>query len=198
MKMNKYNLILFFILIIFSCKKRYDIPFWQKVYDNDRTLNLLKLPNNLRILCDSNFQLISVESAIVDSFKNKVFFYPNGFLNYKEKININDKLDGKNYSFHDNGDLKSIVTYKDGKKFEYGFDYYKNSGNLQNYMFYDSLGVFFYVESYSDTSTDVSYIYNPKNPNSYQLIKAKIPDPQKSKLIRMMEKIGLDSLKQIH
>ncbi len=93
---------------------------------------------------------------------------------------------------------RRLSGYKNGKKFEYGFDYYENSGNLKNYLFYDSTGVFYYVESYMDTSTDVSYIFNPNNPNSNKLIKANIPDPQKSKLLKMMEEIGLDSLKQNH
>ncbi len=185
-------------MFISSCKERNNIPNWQKVEIDGLSFNQVNLPNKVSILCDSNYHLIGLESSIMDSIKNKLFFNSDGILTAKESMNRSEKLNGKNYYFHDNGDLKSIVTYKDGKKFEYGFDYYKNSGNLQNYMFYDSMGVFFYVESYTDTSTDVSYIFNPKNPNSYQLIKAKIPDPQKSKLLRMMEEIGLDSLKQIH
>lgn len=185
-------------MFISSCKERNNIPNWQKVEIDGWSFNQINLPNKVSILCDSNYYLIGLESSIMDSLKNKLYFNSDGILTAKESMNRSEKLNGKNYYFHNNGDLKSIVTYKDGKKFEYGFDYYKNSGNLQNYMFYDSMGVFFYVENYTDTSTDVSYIFNPKNPNSYQLIKAKIPDPQKSKLLRMMEEIGLDSLKQIH
>lgn len=196
--MKYFNILILILMFISSCKERNNIPNWQKVEIDGLSFNQVNLPNKVSILCDSNYHLIGLESSIMDSIKNKLFFNSDGILTAKESMNRSEKLNGKNYYFHDNGDLKSIVTYKDGKKFEYGFDYYKNSGNLQNYMFYDSMGVFFYVESYTDTSTDVSYIFNPKNPNSYQLIKAKIPDPQKSKLLRMMEEIGLDSLKQIH
>ena len=163
-----------------------------------RIFNLLKLSNNVELLCDSNFHIIFIETSNSDGFKNKLSFYDNGILKFKEKGNLLNELNGKNYSFHENGDLKSIVNYKNGRKIGYGFDYYKNSGNLQNYMFYDSTGIFYYNESYSDTSADVRYIFNPNNPNSYNLIKANIPDPQKSKLLRMMEEIGLDSLKQNH
>ena len=197
--MVKYSgLVILIVLTLFSCLKNNHGPNGKKIRIGDWDFNQLVLPNKTIILCDSNYQLVSIESLNFDTLVSKLFFSQDGLLSAKERLNTNSELDGKNYYFHENGDLKSIVTYKNGKKLEYGFDYYENSGNLKNYMFYDSTGVFYYVESYMDTSTDVSYIFNPNNPNSYKLIKANIPDPQKSKLLKMMEEIGLDSLKQNH
>jgi hypothetical protein len=182
--MVKYSgLVILIVLTLFSCLKNNHGPNWKKIRIGDWDFNQLVLPNKTIILCDSNYQLVSIESLSFDTLVSKLFFSQDGLLSAKERLNTNNELDGKNYYFHENGDLKSIVTYKHGKKIGNGFDYYKNSGNLQN-------------ESYADTSIEVRYVFNPNNPNSYKLIKVNIPDPQKSKLLRIMEEIGLDSLKQ--
>lgn len=200
LSMNNIFSFIFLIIIFsqFTCDIAGIKPHWQSVEHDGKYFNLLVLPNNINILCDNNFNLLNLEVSQNSGLKSKLSFYNNGQLEYKESGTSKGWLEGKNYSFYDNGDLKSIVTYKNGKKVDYGFDYYKNSGNLQNYIFYDTSGIYFYAESYSDTSIDVRYNFNPKNPYSYQLIKAKIPEPQKSQLLKIMEGIGLDSLKQIY
>ena len=195
--MKCINFIIIIFCLLISCTDKNTVPTWNQVRIDEWNFNKIILPNQVIIICDSNFNLVSIESPEFEE-KDKLYFNSNGLIKAKEKMNRYSKLIGKNYYFHDNGDLKSIVTYKNGEKSGQGLDFYKISGNLQNYIFYDSTGMFYYAENYTDTSTNVTYIFNPNNPNSYQMIKAKIPDPQKSILIKKMERIGLDSLKQIY
>lgn len=198
MKFINLFLIHFLCFIICSCELNRNKYVVDKNVANNYISEKFIINNklNYEIYYDTSRGLRQIRTFISDTSYEELIFESNGQLYSKLLYNKGGQLNGYGYYFYPSGFLKSLRLYKNNKYCNIGTDYYDYSGIIWHEIFYDTSGEHYMRSQFSDTSSEYEHYFNEKNPNSYKLIKANIPDPQKSKLLRMMEEIGLDSLKQ--
>ena len=149
------------------------------------------------IAYDSFGLMRTVRSIINDSIYEELSFEDDGSLYSKLRYNFEGQLVSNGYFFYPSGCLKSMRMYSNGKYYNRGIDYFDLSGIVLRNIFYDSTGLYYYRTDFSDTSTYYEHYFNHENPLSYLMIKRKAPEYIRTKLLKLMEEIGLDSLKQI-
>lgn len=200
--MLKLLLYCFIIISIASCKTKTANSNITKTItmQNGFTLENYQLSGKQRmaLVFDSLGLLYSLLTSINDTTIEELNFNNDGRLFSKLIYNKPNILNGNGYFFYPSGSLKSMRVYRDNKYSIRGVDYYDYSGIDLRHIYYDSTGSYYYRTDFSDTSSYYEQFFNEKNPLSYMMIKTYCSEPTKSKLIKLIESIGLDSLKQIY
>ncbi len=187
------------IVLIISCSKDNG---YKKFTDkeNGRTIDKLKFKNKTIFaeIYDSIGKPWSIKSLVNDTIIEQIYFGKNGRIISKVNLNLKNQLAGPSYYFYPSGYLRSQRWYRNDTLTNIGRDFYDSSGILQRYIYYDSLGEYYYNIFFSDTSLNSDIFYNEKNPRTYLMVSQEAPEPTRTKIMKRMESIGLDSLKQIH
>lgn len=196
--MNNLYLLLLIFLLLLHCKTKNDKVKYVTEYKNglriDNYYNEEK--KQFSIAFDKLGNISKIVTQISDSTFEELNFEINGSLYSKLIYNEFRMLHGNSYFFYPSGSLKSMRRYSKDKYYSRGMDYYDLNGIIMRNIFYDSTGNYYYRTDFSDTSTYYEQFFNPENPLSYLMIKKYAPEPTRTKLLKLIEGIGLDSLKQ--
>ncbi|MBK7811529.1 MAG: hypothetical protein IPO62_11935 [Saprospiraceae bacterium] len=154
--------------------------------------------NRYSIAFDSADHIYFIRNYINDSICEELNFEFKGRLFSKLIYNKLGMLHGNAYWYYPSGSVKSMRRYYQNKYYSRGIDYYDSTEIVLRNIFYDSTGTYYYRIDFSDTSTYYEEYFNHNNPLSYLMIMKDAPEPTRSRLMKLIESIGLDSLKQIH
>lgn len=151
----------------------------------------------LELIYESVGVIKAIRTNLSDSVYEELVF-DEGKLISKMQYNRQHELEGNSYFFYPSGNLKSTRSFKHDKYFDMGRDYYDYSGIDHRHIFYDSTGTYYYGIEFDETNSDYGVYFNHNNPLAYRMISLMATEPTRTKLMKLMESIGLDSLKQIH
>ena len=196
---KKYILIFIILIGHLSCKNNSDYKL-KKIFKDGIRTEILYFRDQLvsSILFDDKDRLLKYKVLLLDSTIQEINFDSLGMIKTTHKVNLKDQQINNSYYFYNSGNLKNILPFKDGNKHGVADEYYDLTGYLKTQFFYDTSGSYYFSIFYSDTSEELLLDFNKNNPYSYLEIKKNAPEKYKNLLHREMEKIGLDSLKQIH
>lgn len=101
---------------------------------------------NLKIL--RNFAL---------DLKQDLVFHDNGFLAVKTTVDLLDRIQGRQYYFHEsNGNMSHNYNYLDDRRVGVSTSHHPNTHYLREYMEYDSLGRMYYRITFDTLGNKIS------------------------------------------
>lgn len=89
--------------------------------------------------------------------KQRLVFHDNGFLAVKTTVDLLDRIQGREYYFHEsNGNMSHNYNYLDDRRVGVSTSHHPNTHYLREYMEYDSLGRMYYRISFDTLGNKIS------------------------------------------